>query len=138
MRPKEKSLAVRTYLSFGRYAWPMDLLNQAPAVTLVFQTVLTHGPLTRAEVGRRTDLSPGAVTKAATPLLEDEWIVELGRPTGDRTAGRPATLVAVRPERAGFLGVKVTADELLGVRTDLTAKPLATRRAALTPGLAAR
>jgi predicted NBD/HSP70 family sugar kinase len=109
----------------------VQLPHQAPAVTLVFQTVLTHGPLTRAEVGRRTGLSPGAVTKAATPLLDDDWIVELGRPPGDRIAGRPATLVAVRAERAGFLGVKVTADELFGVRTDLTARPLATRRAAL-------
>jgi len=109
----------------------VELPHQAPAVTLVFQTVLTHGPLTRAEVGRRTGLSPGAVTKAATPLLDDDWIVELGRPPGDRIAGRPATLVAVRAERAGFLGVKVTADELFGVRTDLTARPIATRRATL-------
>ena len=109
----------------------LDLPNQAPAVALVFQTVLTHGPLTRAEVGRRTGLSPGAVTKAATPLLDDQWIVELGRPGGERTAGRPATLVAVHAARAGFLGVKVTADELIGVRTDLTANPLATRRAPL-------
>jgi len=101
---------------------------------LVFQTVLTHGPLTRAEVGRRTGLSPGAVTKAATPLLDDDWIVELGRPPGDRLAGRPATLVAVRAERASFLGVKVTADELFGVLTDLTARPIATRRAALDSG----
>lgn len=109
----------------------MELPNQAPAATLVFQTMLAHGPLTRAEVGRRTGLSSGAVTKAATPLLEDGWIVEIGRPAGDRLTGRPATLVAVRPERASFLGVKVTADELIGVLTDLTAKPIAAKRAAL-------
>ena len=109
----------------------MDLPNQAPAVGLVFQTVLTHGPLSRAEVGRRTGLSPGAVTKATTPLLDDDWLEEIGPPPGDRLAGRPATLVAVRAERARFLGVKVTADELFGVLTDLTARPLATRRAAL-------
>lgn len=121
----------RSYLSDGGYDGAVELPNQAPAVTLVFQTVLTHGPLTRAEVGRRTGLSPGAVTKAATPLLDDDWIVELGHRPGDRIAGRPATLVAVRAERAGFLGVKVTADELFGVRTDLTARPIATRRRAL-------
>lgn len=109
----------------------MDLSDQAPAAALVFQTMLAHGPLTRAEVGRRTGLSSGAVTKAATPLLDDGWIVEVGRPAGDRPTGRPATLVAVRPERASFLGVKVTADELIGVITDLTAKPMAARRAKL-------
>jgi predicted NBD/HSP70 family sugar kinase len=109
----------------------MELRSQAPAVAHVFQTVLVHGPLSRAEIGRRTGLSSGAVTKAATPLLDDGWIAELGHPAADRLAGRPATLVGVRAERANFVGVKVTADELIGVRIDLTGKPVASRRATL-------
>lgn len=109
----------------------VELSNQAPAVTQVFQAMLAHGPLSRAEVGRLTGLSSGAVTKAATPLLADGWIMEIGRPAGDKLTGRPATLVAVRPERASFLGVKVTADELIGVLTDLTARPIAAKRATL-------
>src|SRR5689334_6745309 len=109
----------------------MTLADQPPAAALVFQTLLSQGPLTRAEVGRRTGLSAGAVTKVATPLLADGWITELGRPAGERLNGRPATLVAVRPERACFAGVKVTGDELIGVLADLTAQPLATRRADL-------
>ena len=112
----------------------MPLPTQAPAAALVLQTMLAHGPLTRAEIGRRTGLSAGAVTKAATPLLDDGWLEELGRPEGDRLTGRPATLVAVRAERASFLGVKVTGDELIGVLTDLNAKPRAGRRAALDTG----
>jgi predicted NBD/HSP70 family sugar kinase len=108
----------------------MTLADQPPAAALVFQTLLAHGPLTRAEAGRRTGLSPGAVTKVATPLLADGWITELGRPAG-RANGRPATLMAVRGERARFIGVKVTADELIGVLADLTAQPLAARRASL-------
>ena len=109
----------------------MELRSQAPAVAHVFQTVLVHGPLSRAEIGRRTGLSSGAVTKAATPLLEDGWIAELGHPAADRLAGRPATLVGVCAERANFVGVKVTADELIGVRIDFTGKAVASRRAAL-------
>jgi predicted NBD/HSP70 family sugar kinase len=109
----------------------VQLPSQAPATALVLRTMLVHGPLTRAEVGRRTGLSSGAVTKAAAPLLDDGWIVELGHPTGERLTGRPATLVAVRPDRASFVGVKVTADELIGVLTDLTATPVAARRARL-------
>ena len=123
-------LAGLLYLSECGYTAAV-LPTQAPAAAQVFHTVLAHGPLSRAEVGRRTGLSPGAVTKAATPLLEDDWIEEVGPPAGERAAGRPATLLAVRPERAGFLGVKVTAEELFGVRTDLAARPLATRRAEL-------
>jgi predicted NBD/HSP70 family sugar kinase len=109
----------------------MTLADQPPAAALVFQTLLVHGPLTRAEVGRRTGLSPGAVTKVATPLLTDGWITELGRPAVERAYGRPATLIAVRAERAHFVGVKVTGDELIGVLADLTAQPLATGRVAL-------
>ncbi|MFE0627937.1 ROK family protein [Streptomyces sp. NPDC058864] len=109
----------------------MSLADQPPAAVLVFQTLLVHGPLTRAEIGRRTGLSAGAVTKAATPLLADGWITELGRPAGERASGRPATPMAVRADRARFVGVKVTGDELIGVLTDLTARPLASRRAAL-------
>jgi predicted NBD/HSP70 family sugar kinase len=109
----------------------VSLSQQPPAAALVFQTLLTQGPLTRAELGRRTGLSSGAVTKVSTPLLADGWITEIGQPTGERQPGRPATLVAVRPERARFIGVKVTADELIGVFADLTATPLATRRTPL-------
>jgi predicted NBD/HSP70 family sugar kinase len=55
----------------------------------------------------------------------------VGRPVVERASGRPATLMAVRAERARFIGVKVTADELIGVLTDLTTQPLATGRATL-------
>ena len=109
----------------------MTLTDQPPAAALVFQALLTHGPLTRAEVGRRTGLSSGAVTKVTIPLLTGGWITERGRPAVAAPTGRPTTLIAVRKERASFIGIKVTADELIGVLADLTAQPLAARRARL-------
>ncbi len=109
----------------------MKLADRPPAAAAVFRTLLAHGPLSRAEIGRRTGLSAGAVTKVTAPLLSDGWITEQGRPAGERTNGRPATLIAVRPERACFVGVKVTADEAIAVLTDLTARPLTTARAEL-------
>jgi predicted NBD/HSP70 family sugar kinase len=113
------------------YGVRVTLTDQSPATSLVFQTLLTHGPLTRAEAGRRTGLSAGAVTKATAPLLADGWITELGRPAQGQATGRPATLIAVRPQRAHFIGIKVTADEVIGVLANLTAEPLATRRRVL-------
>ena len=109
----------------------MTLNDRPPAAALVFQALITHGPLTRAEAGRRTGLSSGAVTKVTTPLLADGWITEVGRPAVGAATGRPTTLLAVRRERASFIGIKVTADELIGVLADLTAEPLASRRATL-------
>ncbi|MFD0021360.1 ROK family protein [Streptomyces sp. NPDC058382] len=108
----------------------MNLTRQPPSAALVLQTLLTQGPLTRAQLGRRTGLSSGAVTKVSAPLLDDGWITELG-PSGDRQPGRPATLVAVRPERARFIGIKITSDELIGMLVDLTATPLTTHRTPL-------
>lgn len=108
----------------------MNLSRQPPSAALVLQALLTQGPLTRAELGRRTGLSSGAVTKVSAPLLDDGWITELG-PSGDRQPGRPATLMAVRPERAGFIGIKITSDELIGMLVDLTAAPLTTHRTPL-------
>ncbi|MFF3905763.1 ROK family protein [Streptomyces sp. NPDC001848] len=109
----------------------MSLADLPPAAVMVFQTLLAHGPLSRADIGRRTGLTPGAITKVATPLIADGWIAEAGRPTGERAGGRPATLLAVRPGRARFAGVKVTGDEVIGVLADLTAQPLASQRSAL-------
>jgi hypothetical protein len=95
-----------------------------PAASLVFTTVLSHGPLTRVEIARRALLSPAAVTKAVRPLMEAGYLVEgadeTARPTAGRPAlGRPATLVRVDGGRALFIGIKVTGDEIIAVLADL-------------------
>lgn len=93
--------------------------DMTPAASLVFTTLLSHGPLTRAEVGRRTRLSPAAVTKAVRPLMEAGYLVE-GVDEGARPAvGRPANLVWVDGGRALFIGIKVTGDEIIAVLADL-------------------
>ncbi|WP_351236906.1 ROK family transcriptional regulator [Streptomyces sp. NPDC002133] len=90
-----------------------------PAAPQIFTIVLSHGPLTRAEIARRAGLSPAAVTKAVRPLMEAGYLVEdVGEET--RAAlGRPANPVRVDGGRALFIGVKVTGDEIIAVLTDL-------------------
>jgi hypothetical protein len=78
------------------------------AATLAFTTLLTQGPLSRVEVGRRTGLSPAAVTKAVRPLLESGYLSE-DRPIG-AAIGRPATPLRVSADCAFFVGVKVTGE----------------------------
>jgi predicted NBD/HSP70 family sugar kinase len=98
-----------------------------PAAAAVFSAVLTEGPLSRVSLARRLGLSSAAVTKAARPLIEAGYLEELG-PT-ERTgpgAGRPASPLAVRPYREFFVGVKATADRLIGVVCDLRATVHAT------------
>ncbi len=94
----------------------------SPAAATVFTTVLTQGPVSRVDVSRRTGLSSAAVTKAARPFIEAGYLEELA--SEERTgpgAGRPANPLAIRPDREYFVGVKITADDLIGVVTDLRA-----------------
>ncbi|HET6502559.1 MAG TPA: ROK family transcriptional regulator [Amycolatopsis sp.] len=96
--------------------------------SLVFTTVLTDGPLSRTDVADRTGLSPAAVTRAIRPLADAGYLTEeVADDSGSRRVGRPVTPVRVRAERCFFAGVKVTADELIGVVTDLEATVRAVR-----------
>jgi predicted NBD/HSP70 family sugar kinase len=95
------------------------LLATTPAASLVFTTVLSHGPLTRAEIARRTRLSAAAVTKAVRPLMELGYLVEDPNEGARSALGRPANPVRLDPGRAFFIGVKVTGDEIIAVLADL-------------------
>ncbi|RAG84557.1 sugar kinase [Streptacidiphilus pinicola] len=97
----------------------------------VFTIVLSHGPLTRAQIAGRTGLSAAAVTKAVRPLMAAGYLVE-GPGEGSRALGRPATLVRVDAGAAFFVGVKVTGDEIIAVLTDLCCRVRAAARLPLT------
>ncbi|MET7464328.1 ROK family transcriptional regulator [Nonomuraea sp. NPDC005501] len=100
-----------------------------PASATVFTMVLTQGPVSRVEIARRTGLSSAAVTKAARPFIEAGYLEELQateRPGPG--AGRPASPLAIRPDRQFFAGVKITDDELIGVVTDLRAQVMESAR----------
>lgn len=103
-----------------------------PAASLVFTTTLSHGPLTRAEIGRRTDLSPAAVTKAVRPLMAAGYLVEGVDEEARPSLGRPANLVRVDAGRALFIGVKVTGDEIIAVLTDLCCRIRVARHVRIT------
>ncbi|WP_199272981.1 ROK family transcriptional regulator [Streptomyces broussonetiae] len=103
-----------------------------PAASLVFTTLLSHGPLTRSEVARRTRLSAAAVTKAVRPLMELGYLVEGVHEAARPAVGRPANLVWVDGGRALFIGVKVTGDEIIAVLADLCCRVRVSRHLRLT------
>ncbi|MFI6317761.1 ROK family protein [Nonomuraea sp. NPDC050556] len=104
----------------------------SPAAATLFELVLTQGPLSRVEATRRTGLSSAAVTKAFRPFIEAGYLEELA--SGERTgpgAGRPASPLAICPDREFFVGVKITGDDLIGVMTDLRTEVRSSRHHAL-------
>lgn len=108
---------------------PPPLLT--PAAGVVFTTLLTRGPMSRVDITRVTGLSAGAVTKAISPLINSGYVAELGATQAPGAFGRPPSGLQVQADRAFFLGLKVTSDELIAVITDLRAQIRATRHVPL-------
>ena len=93
-----------------------------PAGVAVFSRIITHGPVPRIEISRATGLSQAAVTKAVTPLIEGGYVGETSAQRDAVGAGRPVNPLVVIADRAFAIGVKITADEVIGVVTDLRAR----------------
>ncbi|MBN9151968.1 MAG: ROK family transcriptional regulator [Micrococcales bacterium] len=92
--------------------------------------VLINGPISRSEIARRLDLSPGSLTRLSTPLIEAGLLVE-GAERVDGRAGRPSRPLDILPDSRHFIGMKLTGDQVLGVTTDLRANVVATASATL-------
>lgn len=86
--------------------------------------VLIHGPIARADLGRRLGLSPASLTRLSKPFLDRGLFVE-GPERQDGAIGRPAKPLDVRVDSQRFVGVKLTGEQALGVLTDLRARTLA-------------
>ncbi|WP_405386634.1 ROK family transcriptional regulator [Streptomyces sp. NBC_01102] len=117
---------------------PEAFRAHTPAVPQIFALVLSHGPVTRAEIARRAGLSAAAVTKAVRPLVESGHLVEeAGHPVEEageearRSPGRPAGALRVDGGRALFIGIKLTGDTAIAVLTDLCCRIRVARRVPL-------
>lgn len=86
--------------------------------------VLIHGPISRAELGRRLGLSPASLTRLSKPFLERGLLFEAEESLQGAT-GRPAKPLDVRVDARRFIGLKLTGDAAVGVLTDLRASALA-------------
>jgi predicted NBD/HSP70 family sugar kinase len=88
--------------------------------------ILLDGPLSRAELARRVDLSAGSLTRLTKPMLESGLLVEVSAGPSDPRVGRPSQPLDIVPTSHHFVGVKLTADAALGVLTTLRAEVIAT------------
>lgn len=109
--------------------WALDPTSQRVALT-----VLRHGPISRADLGRRVQLSSASVTRLTKPMVAAGLLVE-GEPLG-RTTGRPALPLDIAADSATFVGLMISHDGLQAALTDLRGTILATASCAvegLTP-----
>jgi len=108
------------------------LKTSSDAATRVFTTILTHSPISRIDVARLAGLSQGAVTKAVIPLVGAGLVDDTLDSKREGLPGRPASPITVVPEALIAIGVKVNADELIGVASDLQTRTLHSWRTPLT------
>lgn len=100
---------------------PFPALSEASRAVLV--DLLVHGPQSRADLARRSGLSPASLTRMIRTFSETGTVSESEATTTQRM-GRPSQPMDVNVDLAHFVGVKLSADQFDLVSTDLRAKPL--------------
>lgn len=103
--------------------------SREESLGLLFEAVLTRGPVSRRDAARLTGLSPASVTKLVRPMIEHGYLVEHDREAG--VPGRPQIPLEVASSRHFAVGIKVTPHEVIGVLCDLHAEPQASVRRAI-------
>ncbi len=84
---------------------------------IVFETIRLHGPISRADIARRTNLTAQTVSNIVNRLLERKFVKE-GRKL-QKKRGAPSTTLEVNPSGAYSVGLDFNRDHLTGILVDL-------------------
>lgn len=100
-----------------------DAAGLSASTRAVVIEILVHGAQSRAQLAARTGLSAATLTRLVRPLLDAGVLVESD---AVRTPGRGRSSLPldVVPERYRFIGIKLTAQSVYAVVTDLRARVL--------------
>lgn len=96
----------------------------------VLLELLLRGAQSRVRIAERLGLSRTSLTRTTRGLIE-AGLVNEGESVALGTRGRPAETLHLRPDAAHFAGVKLTADTMYLVVTDLQARVVARASAPL-------
>ena len=100
---------------------PFPALSEASRAVLV--DLLVHGPQSRADLARRSGLSPASLTRMIRTFVETGTVSESEAASTQRM-GRPSQPMDVNVDLAHLIGIKLSADQFDTVSTDLRAKAL--------------
>ena len=85
----------------------------------VLNAIKSYGPIGRAEIARRTNLSPATVTSISAKLISQNLVLE--KSAGDSSGGRPPILLVINPKGGYVVGIKLTESHAVCALTDLEA-----------------
>ncbi len=80
--------------------------------------VLRRGPISRAALTHRLNLSQASLSRLTAPLVEQGLLIDVGE-HNDGRVGRPQRLLDVDPNARSFIGMKLRETELIAARTNL-------------------
>jgi glucokinase-like ROK family protein len=89
----------------------------------VLNAIKSYGPIGRAEIARRTGLSPATVTSITAKLIAQKLVLE--KSAGDSSGGRPPILLVINPRGGYVVGIKLTETHAVCALTDLEASVIA-------------
>jgi N-acetylglucosamine repressor len=95
-----------------------DLIRALNRSTILAMIKL-HGTIARAEIARKSGLSPATVTGITSELIEEGLIFE--KSAGDSSGGRPPILLALNPKGGYVIGIKLGEASATAALTDLEA-----------------
>jgi N-acetylglucosamine repressor len=96
-------------------------LNRSTVLTMI----KTYGPIARADIARRSGLSPATITAITAELIDENLVFE--KAAGDSSGGRPPILLALNPKAGYVVGIKLTETSATAALTDLEAMVVARR-----------
>lgn len=86
--------------------------------TMILDIIRASRTISRVELAAATGLTQATVSNVVRRLLEDGFVVEVGR--GASTGGKPRTLLRIEPTARYALGVQLGADATTFVLADLS------------------
>ncbi|MBK7454256.1 MAG: ROK family transcriptional regulator [Anaerolineales bacterium] len=89
----------------------------------VLNAIKAYGPIGRADIARRTGLSPATVTSLSAKLISQNLVFE--KSAGDSSGGRPPILLVINPKGGYVVGIKLTETNAVCALTDLEATVIA-------------
>jgi predicted NBD/HSP70 family sugar kinase len=89
---------------------------------IVLNYVRDRGPISRAEIARRTELQRSTISEIVDSLLEEGLVEEVG--SGQSTGGRCPTLLALRANGAAAVGIDIAPTHTTVAASDLAGRVL--------------
>ncbi|MDT0682488.1 ROK family protein [Roseicyclus sp. F158] len=105
--------------------WPVAAEPAAPLRQQVFEAVRSAGQISRAEMAKSLNVSPGTVTPIVSDLIAEGYLEETQATEAPSGRGRPPVALRVRPEAGYVVGMKLSDEVHTAVLVDFAGEPVA-------------